>query len=167
PVSIEEAETESVRSSGTDLFNVFSLVGDNTAERLLKPDSSFSQLTVKEKKKKEDKKKKKEEKGEAKKIETTSSIEFSSTQPEIGSFNESETPSLGEIPSDKDSLYQELIALEGKRYSLEKSFKEIEKSYNTGSIDEFEYKKQSDELRVKLEGITSRINKIRRVISSL
>ncbi len=78
-----------------------------------------------------------------------------------------ETEVEEELPSDKDSLYQELIALEGKRYSLEKSFKEIEKFYSSGSIDDTEYKRQSDELRGRLNGITSKINKIRRIISSM
>ena len=166
-VSIEEVEADSVKPSGTELFNVFSSVGDKTSEKLPKLDEAFSQLPVKEKKKKEDKKKKKEEKAEKKKTETMPFIEFSGTPPEISSYDEYETSAAEELPSDKDSLYQELIALEGKRYSLEKNFKEVEKSYNTGSIDDLEYKKQSDELRVKLEGITSRINKIRRFISSL
>ncbi len=71
------------------------------------------------------------------------------------------------MPSDKDSLYQELIALEGKRYSLEKLFKELERNYISGSFNDFEYKKQSDDLRAKLNGITSKINNIRRVIASL
>jgi hypothetical protein len=79
----------------------------------------------------------------------------------------SETDIEEVLPSDKDSLYQELIALEGKRYSLEKTFKELEKTYSMGSIDDYEYKKQGDELRGRLNGITSKINKIRRVISSL
>ncbi len=166
-VSIEEVEAEAVRSSGTELFNVFSSVGDKTTEKLPTLDEAFAGLPVKEKKKKEDKKKKKEEKKEPKKTDTIPFIDFSGIQPEIGSFDEFETSTVEELPTDKDSLYQELIALEGKRYSIEKSFKDIEKSYHTGSIDDLEYKKQSDELRGKLESITTRINKIRRVISSL
>ena len=45
--------------------------------------------------------------------------------------------------------------------------KELEKTYSTGSIDDSKYKKQGEELRGRLNGITSKINKIRRVISSL
>jgi hypothetical protein len=50
---------------------------------------------------------------------------------------------------------------------LERTFKEIEKSYNIGSIDDFEYKTQGEDLKKKLEDITSRINRIRRVIASM
>ena len=94
-------------------------------------------------------------------------VDFGDSKAEISGFPESETISEEELPTDKDSLYQELIALEGKRYSLEKTFKELERGYTAGSIDDFEYKKQSDDLRQKLNGITSKINKIRRVIASL
>jgi hypothetical protein len=165
-VSIEEVEAEEVRSSGTDLFNVFSSVGDKTSDKLPTLDQTFNEMEVKEKKKR-DEKKKKEEKEEKKKSDTIPFIEFSSAEPELGSYDEVEISTVEELPSDKDALYQELIALEGKRYSLEKSFKEIEKRYNTGSIDDYEHQTQSDALRAKLEGITSRINKVRRVISSL
>ncbi|MFX0106434.1 MAG: hypothetical protein ACFE75_13240, partial [Candidatus Hodarchaeota archaeon] len=165
PVSIEEIEAESVRSSGIELFEVFDSVGDKKYEKLSTLDESISPTT--EKKKKEVKKKKKVEKEEVKKTDTIPFVEFVGIPPEIDSIDESDIPTSGELPSDKDSLYQELIALEGKRYSLEKDFKEIEKGYNTGFIADFEYQKQSDQLRKKLESITSRINKVRRVISSL
>ena len=94
-------------------------------------------------------------------------VEFGNSKPESMEYHEPESTVEEELPTDKDSLYQELIALEGKRYSLEKTFKELEKIYSAGSIDDSEYKKQSDELRGRLNGITSKINKIRRVISSL
>ena len=167
PVSVEEIETESIPSTGTDLFNVFSSVGEKTSEKLSTLNKTFSSLPTKEKKKKDDKKKKKEEKEEIKKTDAVSFVGFGDSKPEVSIPEEYEISTGEELPSDKDSLYQELIALEGKRYSLEKSFKEIEKSYGTGSINDIEYNKQSDELRGKLDNITSRINKIRRVISSL
>ncbi|MCK4481383.1 MAG: hypothetical protein KAV01_12715, partial [Candidatus Lokiarchaeota archaeon] len=94
-------------------------------------------------------------------------VGFGDSKPEVSIPEEYETSAAEELPSDKDSLYQELIALEGKRYSLEKNFKEIEKSYSAGSFSDIEYNKRSEELRGKLDIITSRINKIRRVISSL
>ncbi len=94
-------------------------------------------------------------------------VGFGGAPSEASSYSESEVNVEEELPSDKDSLYQELIALEGKRYSLEKTFKDLEKIYSTGSIDDSEYKSQSDGLRGKLNGITSKINKIRRIISSL
>jgi len=166
-VSIEEVETEEIRSTGTDLFNVFSSVGEKTTEKLPKLNEVFEPLPVKQKKEKDEKKKKKEEKELIKKPDATQFIEFGGSKPEINSYNESETSMTEPLPKDKDSLYQELIALEGKRYSLEKNFNEIEKSYNTGSINDSEYQNRSEELREKLDNITSRINKIRRVISSL
>lgn len=167
PVSVEEIETESIPSTGTDLFNVFSSVGEKTTEKIPTFDESLISLPVKEKKKKDEKKKKKEEKVEIKKINAASFIDFNSSKPEISIPDEKETTFVEELPSDKDSLYQELIALEGKRYSLEKNFKEIEKSYTTGSINDIEYNKQSEDLRGRLDNITSKINRIRRVISSL
>jgi len=167
PVSVEEIETESIPSTGTDLFNVFSSVGEKATEKTSTLDEAFNVLPSKEKKKKDEKKKKKEEKVETKKTNAVSFVGFGVSKPEVNIPEESEYSTVEELPSDKDSLYQELIALEGKRYSLEKSFKEIEKSYGTGSITDIIYNIQSDELRGKLDKITSRINKIRRVISSL
>ena len=155
-VSIEEIEAEEIRSTGTELFNVFSSVGEKSDEKLPTLNEAFSSLPLK------DKKKKKEEK-----TDTIAFVGFRGPQSEISYKSESEAEIDDKLPSDKDSLYQELIALEGKRYSLEKTFKDLEKTYSTGSIDDSEYKKQSDGLRGKLNGITSKINKIRRVISSL
>jgi len=166
-VSVEEIETESMKSSGTDLFNVFSSVGDNKKKK--KPTKNLellSTIPTKEKKKKEVKKKKKDEDLEPN-GKPTQFIGFSSTKEEPPSNDELEPFSIEELPTDKDSLYQELIALEGKRYSIEKNYKEIEKKFSNGSIDEIDFKKQNDELKIKLDEITSRINKIRRVISSI
>ncbi len=167
PVSVEEIEAESIPSTGTDLFNVFSSVGEKTNEKLPMVNETFSLLPAKEKKKKDDKKKKKEEREEITKTDAVSFVGFGDSKSEVSIHEEYENSTGEELPSDKDSLYQELIALEGKRYSLEKSFKEIEKSYTTGSINDIEYNKQKEDLRRKLDNITSRINKIRRVISSL
>ena len=72
-----------------------------------------------------------------------------------------------ELPKDKDSLYQELIALEGKRYSLEKNFKGLEERYRNGNLSDEEYKQENEELKERLDSITSRITKIRRIVSSL
>ncbi len=155
-VSIEEIEAEEIRSSGTDLFNVFSSVGEKSTEKLPTLDDAFSSTPAKVRKKKKEEKR-----------DTMPFVGFNDSMPEMSSYTEPETDIEEDLPSDKDSLYQELIALEGKRYSLEKTFKEVEKSYSTGSIDDTEYKKQSDALRGRLNGITSKINKIRRVISSL
>jgi len=155
-VSIEEVEKEAISSTGTELFNVLSSVGEKNIEKLPSLDDTFTTVSKKEKKKK------KEEK-----TDTMPFVEFDNSKPESMEYHEPEETVEEELPTDKDSLYQELIALEGKRYSLEKTFKELEKIYSTGSIDDSEYKKQSDELRARLNGITSKINKIRRVISSM
>jgi len=157
-VSVEEVEAESVKSSGEDLFNVFSSVGEktNNSEQVI---GRVGGMLVKEKKKKEEKKKKKG--GFKEKTSTMPFVEFGATK------IEDSISTTDELPADKDALYQELIALEGRRYSLEKSFKDLEKRYHKGNIDDFEYKNQSDDLKFKLNEITSRINKIRRVIAGL
>ncbi|MFW9821168.1 MAG: hypothetical protein ACFFE5_16305, partial [Candidatus Thorarchaeota archaeon] len=155
-VSIEEIEAEEIRSTGTELFNVFSSVGEKSTEKMPTLDEAFPSTPAKSKKKK------KQDKGE-----TMPFVDFNDSTAGMSSYSEPETEIEEELPNDKDSLYQELIALEGKRYSLEKSFKEIEKFYSSGAIDDTEYKSQSDELRGRLNGITSKINKIRRVISGM
>jgi hypothetical protein len=159
-VSVEEIETESIKSSGNELFNVFSSVGSKPEEKS-PPTIELPRLEpVKDKKKKEHKSKKKG-------TETTAFVEFATSGTPIINKEESSDPPLEELPNDKDTLYQELIALEGRRYSLEKNFKDIENSYNLGSINDNEYRNRSDDLKVKLEKITSRINRIRRVIASI
>ena len=163
-VSIEEVETEPVKSTGQELFNVFSSAGEKRAEKMFKPVDIFPSVPVKEKKKKEDKKQKK---GEMPKTGAIPFVGFPASMPEVSEFDESTSIEMEELPSDKDSLYQELIALEGRRYSLEKNFNELEKSYNTGLIDDSGYKKQSDKLKDRLQEITTRINNIRRIISTL
>lgn len=157
-VSVEEVEAESVKSSGEDLFNVFSSVGEktNNSEQVI---GRVGGMLVKEKKKKEEKKKKKESLED--KTSTMPFVDFGATKVEDS------ISTTDELPADKEALYQELIALEGRRYSLEKSFKDLEKRYHKGNIDDFEYKSQSDDLKFKLSEITSRINKIRRVIAGL
>ena len=159
-VSVEEIETEEIKSSGKNLFDVFSSVGSKPVEKTSTPLEFPSLEPIKEKNKKEVKKKKKE-------IDAMPFVDFGSDEPEIGTQEESTSISSEELPTDKDALYQELIALEGRRYSLEKNFKEVEKSYNMGSIDDLDYKNRSDDLNSKLDEITSRINKIRRVIASM
>jgi len=74
---------------------------------------------------------------------------------------------LDNLPDDKDVLYQELIALEGRRYSLERNFKDVEKNFNKGSISKADFKRQNNILKKQLNEIASRINNIRGIISSL
>jgi len=159
-VSVEEIETESVESSGTELFNVLSSVGSTSSEKSLEKTDSINLVPEKEK----DKEKKVEVKSESF---ATPFVGFETPKTKINQIEEPSFPQLEELPTDKDRLYQELIALEGKRYSLEKNYKELEASYATGIVDDIDYKLESDNLSQKLNDITSRINKIRRIISSL
>ncbi|MHA1147287.1 MAG: hypothetical protein ACTSR8_03485 [Promethearchaeota archaeon] len=158
PVTVEKVEPVSVKTSGTDLFNVFSSVGEKAPGS---PIAAVEPVGVKGKKSP-----KKRKRGDRPGITATapSFAGFGAPEPDVDSEDFMDIDSL---PADKDSLYQELIALEGRRYSLEKNYKELETSYQKGSIDDFEYKGKSDELKYKLNEITERINNIRRVISSL
>ena len=151
-MKIEEIETGSIKSSTTDLFNVFSSVGEKSSE------SKEKKAEVKEPKMNLN-----NEKGEGPQV--TPFINFNQSKQAV-----KESEIMGpeeELPTDKDSLYQELIALEGKRYSLEKDFKELDTNYQKGSIADIQYKNESVVLKNKLNDITSRINKIRRIIASL
>ncbi len=149
-MSVEEVETESIKSSGKDLFDVLSHVGE-IPQVVSKKEKQSPKIT---------------EKKEVKPIEV---IEIKNTeQPQINSFvdfNHVETAES--LPIDKDDLYQELIALEGKRYAVEKSSKDLEASYDKGSIADSHYKQKNDEIKTKLLQITNRITTIRRLISSL
>ncbi|MFW9825085.1 MAG: hypothetical protein ACFFE4_19245 [Candidatus Thorarchaeota archaeon] len=165
-VSVEEIETEPIKSTGTELFDVFSTAGDRRAEKLIHKSEITSAEPIKEPKKKETKKKKKES-------DAVSFVGFGteeqkeSAKGELATVENYTQVSIDELPKDKDSLYQELIALEGRRYSLEKNYKELERSYNGGSISDIEYRNRSEDLKNKQQEITSQINRIRRVIASI
>lgn len=162
-VKIEEIESESIVSSGSDLFNVFSSVGTKSKEKPQEIIGFTDKPPKAEEKKKHEKKKKKN-----KDVQEPAVIPFidfngskTSVEPEL------ESPNLENISEDKDTLYQELIALEGRRYSLERNFKDVEKNFNKGSISDADFKRQNNILKKQLNEITSRINNIRRIISSL
>ena len=152
PINVEEIDTESIKSSGTDLFNVFSSVGMTSPAKPAESAKSIETPTSKTKKKEPEEKK-----------------EYVDFLPETKPAPPVKPEKFvdGTLPKDKDSLYQELIALEGRRYSLEKSYKELNKNYDSGLIDDYEFKNQSDGLKGNLDEISSRIAKIRRLISSL
>ncbi|MBD3193506.1 MAG: hypothetical protein GF317_00510 [Candidatus Lokiarchaeota archaeon] len=155
-VNVEEIESAEIKSKGTDLFNMFSSMGkkgtpENTPKKSTSSISPF--LPQGDKYTNKDTTKVKP------KAKTTPS------PPEKP--KESELKPIDELPQDKDALYQELIALEGKRYSLEKDFKQIEGSYQKGSIDEGDFKNKSENLKQKLNEITTRITNIRRIIASM
>ena len=160
---IEEIESESIVSSGSDLFNVFSSMGNKSSVKP-KETTGLTEIPAKVEVKKKEEKKKKASK-DAQETEVMPFIDFNKVDVSMESTFDS--PNLDNISDDKDTLYQELIALEGKRYSLERSFKDLEKGFNKGSIPESEFKKQNNGLKTKMNEITSRINKIRRLISSL
>lgn len=179
PISIEEIDTDTIKSSGTDLFNVLSSVASRASEQTLGPETAIEPepKPTKVEKKKEKKKKIPEffpETGEflpkavesipetgisiPKTVEPASALESYVIEPE---------KSVDALPKDKDSLYQELIALEGRRYSLEKSYKDLSNSYGGGAIDEFDFNNRGEGLKDQLDEISSRITKIRRIIASL
>jgi hypothetical protein len=166
-VKIEEIETDSIVSSGSDLFNVFSSVGSKSQEKPQEKPQKIIGFTEKppkiEEKKKEEKKKKKYK--EIQEPTVMPFINFNKSDTSVES--DIESPNIENLSEDKDTLYQELIALEGRRYSLERNFKDVEKNFNKGSISEADFKRQNSILKKQLDEITSRINNIRRIISSL
>ena len=162
PISIEEIDTETIKSSGTDLFDVLSSVASRSSEQTLEPQTSTEPKPVPvpfmAEKKEIPEVKPKEVEPILKKVEPIAPPETIFVEPE---------KSVEALPKDKDSLYQELIALEGRRYSLEKSYKDLSSSYGSGIIDEFEFNSRSEGLKNQLDEISSRITKIRRIIASL
>ncbi len=176
PVSIEEIDTESIKSSSTDLFNVFSTMGLNESEQSVaidEPAEKISEKGKKQKKKKSEKKKKHEKIAEVSVEELK--INFPSKQAESMLLQNAQPPSeleqpdvkFDDLPKDRESLYQELIAFEGRRYSLEKSYQNLSKDYESGNFDEYEFTNKSKGLQKNLDEINLHINNIRRIISSL
>ncbi len=82
-------------------------------------------------------------------------------------FNSSGTsPSISIQPSsaevkDQDKLYQELITLEGKKYSLERKLRDLKAIFDSGAMTESQYKSSSNEKLAELKGISAEIDKIR------
>ncbi|MFO7796674.1 MAG: hypothetical protein ACQERB_09770 [Promethearchaeati archaeon] len=158
-VEVEETEMPSQEPLKTDLFSVFSSMGKkNESKPKEKPNlesiKSFIPGGI-------------EEKNVEKPPVEPPKKDITPEPPEEDYSEEIESKSIEELPKDKDALYQELIALEGKRYSLEKSFKELEKRYNKGSIDEHEFKSEGEKLKDSLNEITRRITNIRRIVASM
>ena len=158
PISVEEIDTESIKSSSTDLFNVFSSVGIKPSEKTSAYIESVEKTPLKDKKKKIDKKKNLEEIQEISKpftpLPAKKATVVNKTEPET-------------LATDKDTLYQDLIALEGRRYALEKAYKDLSKSFEEGKIDDYEFTNQSEGLKNNLDDISSKIAKIRATISTL
>ena len=164
-VRIEEIESESIVSSGSDLFSVFSSMGNKSSSKPQEIVSSPKKQIKIEEKKKDDKKKKKEKNSQESNV--TPFINFNDAN--VSDEPDFSTPGNDSpmISNDKDTLYQELIALEGKRYSWERNFNDLEKDYNKGSISELDFKNKNNNLKNQLNAITSRINRIRGLISTL
>ncbi|TFG23455.1 MAG: hypothetical protein EU532_13490 [Promethearchaeota archaeon] len=166
-VRIEEAETETIKSSRSDLFDVLSsvgFIGENDKSDNVKKNEPISEVFSKHT----------PQKDAIKKPEVEKPGDNSQASPFLG-FNvkenlynmEEQVKGSNVSPDDKDALYQELIALEGKRYAIEKGYKELETSYNRGSISELQYKRSNEEINAKMQEITTRINTIRSLISRL
>ena len=166
-VRIEEAETEAIKSSRSDLFDVLSsvgFVGENNKTNNVKKDEPISEVFSKESPQKEVVKKPEAEKP-VEKAQANPFIEFN-IKASLNNSDEQGKDSNA-FPDDKDALYQELIALEGKRYAIEKGYKELETSYNRGSISDLQFKRSNEEINAKMQEITTRINTIRSLISRL
>lgn len=158
-VKVEEIETEEIKSSGTDLFNVLTSVGGKESSKKTEhKKNSETKLTSPPPKMKVV-----EEKA-SNVVKPNAFVNFGGSPQ---TKQRTQYTSGEELSDNKDTLYQELIALEGRRYSLEKNFKELDTLYNKGSLADAQYKSESDSLKTKLSEITSRIYKIRRIISSL
>ena len=158
PIAIEEVDTEEIKSSSTDLFNVFSSVGTKQEEQSEVIPELVEKVSQQDTKKESKKKKKSEITLEEPKITIPSTPPAAKKEPQLD---------LDALPKDKDSLYQQLIAFEGRRYSLEKAYKDLGKNYSIGKIDEYEFNNQGENLKQNLNEISSRITEIRRIISSL
>jgi hypothetical protein len=66
--------------------------------------------------------------------------------------------------SDPETLYQELISLEGKRYSIERSIRDLKTDRENGVLSDQEYKEKLSQLLNKLQSISKRIESIREKI---
>ncbi len=159
-IKVEEYEQKRKKSSAQDLYNVFSAMLDDkpskteSAGKKSKSKSSIKSLIPKSKQEKSKKifQEPKEETEQPKKEEAGIEV-----------FQQE----LGPLPDDKDTLYQELIAMEGKRYALEKSMNKLEERYQKGTIDEFEFKGEIQKIKTSLENISKYITDIRRKIATM
>ena len=79
------------------------------------------------------------------------------------------TPEEAEVAIHLSALPESLKRIHKRvtKAGINISINELEKMYQKGSVNDFEYKSQSDELKFKLAEITERINNIRRVVASL
>jgi hypothetical protein len=160
-VEVEETDATPQKTPKTDLFSVFSSMGTKTSQNTQKPSKSSESIRTfipgADK---------------SRKIEKIPMEEHQKNIPQPPSpepeYSEKlESPNLDELPRDKDSLYQELIALEGKRYSIERKYKSLKDRYENGNIGDSEFKSEDGKLKNELNEITKKITNIRRLLSSL
>ncbi|MHA1338567.1 MAG: hypothetical protein ACTSRZ_02385 [Promethearchaeota archaeon] len=62
----------------------------------------------------------------------------------------------------KDELYQELIALQGKKFAIERRRKDMRQKHEKGMISDIEYKTAIERLRYEIDNISQKINDIRK-----
>jgi hypothetical protein len=167
-VKVEETESKSVEPKSTDLFSMFSPRSGNSREKE-KHVPRFIPFSNKSSSAESSKATNLLETSKREKSKSSSdTIEGESTSTAKNFTEETESlTKIEDLPRNKDVLYQELIALEGKRYSIEKRFKTLEKSYQKGNINDIDFKDRGEGLKENLDDITDRITKIRRLIASL
>jgi len=153
-VKIKEVEAKDKKASASELYNVFSSITQKNSAQKKHTKSKSKSKSVEKSSNSEPKKE---------------LIEENINDFELEESFEEETfqPSIEELPRDKDLLYQELIALEGKRYSLEKTVNKLESRYEKGTIDESAFRNQVEKLQITLRKITNRIGELRSVIKSI
>ena len=70
-------------------------------------------------------------------------------------------------PLSKDELYQELIALEGKKYAIEKTRKKIKIKHEKGNLTNEQFITATERIKYDLEHISGKINDAREKIQAL
>ncbi|MFX1238863.1 MAG: hypothetical protein ACFE8P_14240 [Promethearchaeota archaeon] len=160
-IKIEDMDVEHLKTSKDDLFNVFSSVQSQESEKI-----EFNEVPIEKQLDEEDKKKKKKKKKQTEEIPPKATYQIPKKDIEEEIIEES-SMDFDNLPQDKDVLYQDLIALEGKRYSIEKRFKELKEEFSNKKITKGEFKKQGEQLGIRLKQISVSINKIRNAISKL
>lgn len=74
---------------------------------------------------------------------------------------------ISTLPETKDGLYQSLIALEGKRYSIERAKKDARSELDKGAMNEAQYQARLVGFKNELDTIAERINIIREKLKML
>ncbi|MHA1264258.1 MAG: hypothetical protein ACTSRS_03405 [Candidatus Helarchaeota archaeon] len=83
---------------------------------------------------------------------------------EVAGTGSAELSTSTDTPADAETLYQELISLEGKRYSIERSIRDLKTDRENGILSDQEYKQKLSGLLEKLQKISKRIDAIRETL---